>query len=443
MIGRTNAVVGSSSGGGTAGEFMCTVIDYDGTILKQEFLDAGDTFELPSAPDRTSDGLVFDGWSSPVDIVNNKVTVEDDDIIIGAMYDTISGYSELIVEVGDGAQITLYNTLTGEKDWGDGTVDSLQKHTYANAGRYVITLKGNFTALDKPITDTKLLYVLKEIRVSGSVTTLNSSCFQSLKISRLMISKKITTLGFQYVFASLTNIKAIVLPNSITELTGYCFNCDSSGNKYEYIVIPNSVTKISIYTFYYTNVKNLVLPKTIVGTISQFSGNYTACFSKMTYLRKLTIPSFMKEVTLGGLDYLEVLNFANDIKRLSLENVGLKEITIPDTVQTVNISNLSSLTNVSVPNNARIYQIRYCYSLCSLVFKGDISSEGIPAYGFASNYNCLKYDFSHCTTVPTLENTNAFNNINSLAKILVPASLEAEWKAATNWSTYASQIVGV
>ena len=442
MIGRTNAVVGSSGGGGTAGEFMCTVIDYDGTVLKQEFLDAGDTFELPSAPDRTSEGLVFDGWSSPVDIVNNKVTVEDDDIIIGAMYDTISGYSELIVEVGDGAEITLYSKITGEKDWGDGTVDSLQKHTYTNGGKYVITLKGNFTALDKPITDTYTMYVLKEVRVSGSVTTLNSNCFQSLKISKLMISKKVTTLGLQYVFASLTNIKAIVLPNSITELTGYCFNCDTSGNKYEYIVIPNSVTKISIYTFYYTNVKNLVLPKTIVGTISQFSGGYNSCFSKMTYLRKLNIPSFMKQVSLNDLNCLEVLNFASDIERLSLENVSLKELTIPDTVQTVNISGLD-LTSIVVPSNVRLYQIRYCYSLCSVVFKGDISSEGIPAYGFASNYNCLKYDFSHCTRVPTLANTNAFNNINSSAKILVPASLEEEWKAADNWSTYANKIVGV
>lgn len=442
MIGRTNAVVGSSSGGGTSGEFMCTVIDYDGTVLKQEFLDAGDTFELPSAPDRTSEGLVFDGWSSPVDIVNNKVTVEDDDIIIGAIYDTSSGYSELIVEVGDGAEITLYNTLTGEKDWGDGTVDSLQKHTYANAGRYVITLKDNFTALDKPITDTKLLYVLKEVRVSGSVTTLNSSCFQSLEISKLMISKKVTTLGLQYVFASLKNIKAIVLPNSITELTGYCFNCNNYDNKYEYIVIPNSVTKISVYTFYYTSVKNLVLPKTIVGTIPQFSGNYTGCFSRMEYIRKLNIPSFMKEVSLNGLNCLEVLNFANDIERLILDTVSLKELTIPDTVQTISISNLD-LTSIVVPSNARIYQIRYCDSLCSVVFKGDISQEGIPDSCFITNYNCLKYDFSHCTRVPTLANTNAFRDINSLAKILVPASLEAEWKAATNWSTYANKIVGV
>ena len=186
----------------------------------------------------------------------------------------------------------------------------------------------------------------------------------------------------------------------------------------------------------------MVLPKTIVGTIPQFSGHYTACFSRMTYLKKLNIPSFMKEVVLNSLNCLEVLNFANDIERLVLDTVGLKELTIPDTVQTISISNLD-ITSIVVPSNVRLYQIRYCDSLCSVVFKGDISQEGIPDSCFITNYNCLKYDFSHCTRVPTLANTNAFRDINSLAKILVPASLEAEWKAADNWSTYANKIVGV
>ena len=38
---------------------------------------------------------------------------------------------------------------------------------------------------------------------------------------------------------------------------------------------------------------------------------------------------------------------------------------------------------------------------------------------------------------------NAFNGINPLCKIKVPASLETEWKEATNWATYADYIGGV
>lgn len=53
------------------------------------------------------------------------------------------------------------------------------------------------------------------------------------------------------------------------------------------------------------------------------------------------------------------------------------------------------------------------------------------------------YDFSRHTAVPTLDNTNAFYNIQSDCQIRVPAALANEWKAAANWSTYASYIVGV
>jgi hypothetical protein len=40
-----------------------------------------------------------------------------------------------------------------------------------------------------------------------------------------------------------------------------------------------------------------------------------------------------------------------------------------------------------------------------------------------------------------LSNSNAFNSIASDCKIVVPDALYDEWKAATNWSTYASYIV--
>ena len=51
------------------------------------------------------------------------------------------------------------------------------------------------------------------------------------------------------------------------------------------------------------------------------------------------------------------------------------------------------------------------------------------------------YDFSNHTVVPTLSNTNAFINIPSDCKIIVPDNLYDEWIAATNWSTYSSKII--
>jgi hypothetical protein len=53
------------------------------------------------------------------------------------------------------------------------------------------------------------------------------------------------------------------------------------------------------------------------------------------------------------------------------------------------------------------------------------------------------YDFTSHTSVPTLSNTDAFSGIPSDCVIKVPVALYDEWSTATNWSTYASQIVAV
>lgn len=50
-------------------------------------------------------------------------------------------------------------------------------------------------------------------------------------------------------------------------------------------------------------------------------------------------------------------------------------------------------------------------------------------------------DFSQNQNVPTLENVNAFSGTSDDMKIIVPNALYETWKAATNWSTYASRIV--
>ena len=62
---------------------------------------------------------------------------------------------------------------------------------------------------------------------------------------------------------------------------------------------------------------------------------------------------------------------------------------------------------------------------------------------FSNCTKCTSYDFTACTSVPTLANINAFNNINPDADIFVPAELYDEWIVATNWAQYADYIVGV
>ena len=79
-----------------------------------------------------------------------------------------------------------------------------------------------------------------------------------------------------------------------------------------------------------------------------------------------------------------------------------------------------------------------CYSLSSINIPEGVTSIG--NYTFQNCYGMAYYDFRASQSVPTLSNTNAFNNIPSDCKIVVPDSLHSSWTTATNWSTYKSKI---
>ncbi len=108
------------------------------------------------------------------------------------------------------------------------------------------------------------------------------------------------------------------------------------------------------------------------------------------------------------------------------------------------------------------YSFFYNYSLKAMIFPKSISSYGgtlftynkiirslvipstmleIKSDTFSNMLSMAFYDFSHHTAVPTLNNVNAFTDIPSDCKIIVPDALYDEWILATNWSTYASYII--
>ena len=80
-----------------------------------------------------------------------------------------------------------------------------------------------------------------------------------------------------------------------------------------------------------------------------------------------------------------------------------------------------------------------CRFLRRIKINGDVSKV---MGSFCSNdYQLEVVDFSGCTTVPALDNVNAFANTPSLQKIIVPDSLYTTWIAASNWSSTTNNIV--
>ena len=232
----------------TYGKYVVRVIDYDGTILKEQNLNSGATFTMPGQPSHSN--LIFQEWSSPVDIINNTFTVEDQDIIIGPVYTTASGLSEfdIVLTKVTGLDVTL--NMDGTKNWGDGTSDTLTTHTYAQEGNYTITCDGttittsNSGGLFGQSISVKNYYC-KNVRLAN-VTSIGDYAFRACySLTNITIPNNVTSIGsnaFQNCF-SLTNI---TISNNVTSIGSSAFiECYSLTN----ITIPNNVTSIGDYAF--------------------------------------------------------------------------------------------------------------------------------------------------------------------------------------------------
>ena len=118
------------------------------------------------------------------------------------------------------------------------------------------------------------------------------------------------------------------------------------------------------------------------------------------------------------------------------------KLILPNTITTINSSTLnqyshkislsSSLTSIGMYGMSNANSIPY--------LKIPASVNTISMYAFNGSYGPAYFDFSHHTSIPSLGDSG-FGGIKVSQKIVVPDSLYEDWIAATNWSTYSSNIV--
>lgn len=86
------------------------------------------------------------------------------------------------------------------------------------------------------------------------------------------------------------------------------------------------------------------------------------------------------------------------------------------------------------------YVYRYCASLSEITIPSSVTSLGQYALASCTGLKKLK---CKPTTPPTVSNTNTFTDFPTDCVIEVPSASLNTYKTETNWSTYASQMVGV
>ena len=440
------------------GEYFVKVIDYDGTVLDEQWLDDGAEYTLPSAPSHT--GLVFQEWSSSETITDGKITIDKNNVMIGAIYTTVSGQSEFDIEINTGTGLSVYLAMNGTKDWGDGVTDSNNSHTYSQAGQY--TIKCNGTSITNtpgsnnicggassssgtynylqfwlkrvrlanvqqiPNTAFSGLWGLETITIPKETTNIGVSCFQLLSTLKTLILPKGTYTVVPSIYGCYSLLH-YVIPNNVTDITSDFQNTSSL----EELVIPNTVSYINAtYCFYMiNNVKKIILNNISLGS------NNSNMFGIQTYYTTI------REVVIRS---METNSLGSDCFRMC---ALLDSFDMPNNITTIGnycFANCLSLKKVTLSDNLTAIPT-YCFSSCrsleKIVIPQKVTSIGEYAFGYCDSL--VEYDFSNVEVVPTLANSNAFQQMNKRAVIKVPSGLYDQWITETNWSALADYIVSV
>ena len=146
---------------------------------------------------------------------------------------------------------------------------------------------------------------------------------------------------------------------------------------------------------------------------------------------------------------LTSVNIGDSVKTIGAsafnDCTSLTSVNIPDSVTTIGdgaFYNCYSLTSVNIPDSRTWIGnsvFWYCASLTSVNIPDSVTAIGNEAFAYCDSLTSV---YCKATTPPALDGPDVFDNNGSGRKIYVPAGSLNAYKSATNWSEYASAIVG-
>lgn len=212
-------------------------------------------------------------------------------------------------------------------------------------------------------------------------------------------------------FSGCKELISVDIPNTITKIGDSAF---SSCEKITEITIPSSVTVLEQSAF----ASCKALENVIIEEPSSIEIIPRSCFS-YSGVKNINIPNSLKEFGPYAFSYAELASInipanVTTIGNYCFQSCDLISVNIPASVTTISSNSFSSNS-----------------SLTMVVYEGQ--APNIQSNTFSSCNKVTLYDFSNCTSVPTLANVNALGHASGCV-IRIPASLYDEWTTATNWS---------
>ena len=449
-------------------------IDGDGNVTdvytREEILKAK---KMPANPEK--EGFIAQGWNWSLEDIQEYMTKYPDAVMtIGQMYAAkrTDGKTRIYLNINNRLTVPLMfqQSVSGAVtlNWGDGSEEETVEgtgvvttsHTYPETGEYVLSLEvtdpecvldfgdggeeghqhnlfGESSSVDH--TNAFGSYATK-IELGDCITSVGSYAFRNcIKISAVSIQDGTTSIE-DNAFNSCYCLCNINLPSSIAQLNTRAFmGCHSlksivvpegigfiqdrlCQNCYALIAasIPNSVTAIGsaafsqCYGLIYTHIPN--------GVVSIGSNGFYYCYALTTIFIPENVAS-IGEYAFNG------CHIACGTLYSSLMSIGSyafsgcyyfgDSVIIPDGTTSVNRNVFTA-----------------CYSIVNLEIPSSVTSIGQSAFDMCQGLSMITV---HATTPPTL-GSDALRYIPSDCIIYVPYGTGDTYKAASGWSTYASQI---
>lgn len=391
-----------------------TLIDYDGTVLHTytaaEFLALT---ALPANPDRTAEGLTALGWNWTLADAKTYVTAHGM-LVIGQTYEPTDGKAHLFIRVIDHSKpvvIRWYQRVANmvSVDFGDGTEavtvsatgNVSYSKTYDTNGDYEIKMDAGEDYID----------------IGGAQKPPLFRNGDAAILTKAYLGSKGTGILATSAFTSLSDLHAMVITPAVTSLSAGCFNNTGITG----LVIPNSVSSITTSTASYSpRLRYISLP----ASITSIGGN--APFESCGSLRILTVPD--GTTTISG--------------SLLARCAGLQRVSLPNTLTAVPgaFTMCGALLRIDIPEGVTSvanYAFQSVGSMLEITLPSTITSIGTGA--FTSLLNCRTITVK-ATTPPTLSNSNAFSDMPSDCRIIVPQGTLSAYQTATNWSAHAARM---
>lgn len=337
-------------------------IDYDGTILHnlttQEFLALS---ELPANP--THDGLTSKGWNwTKAEITTQLSETPDDPIVVGQMYITTSGNTEVWINLDDALWLspTIQFCVNGSitLDWGDGSSSETvsgsslntlitKTHTYAEPGLYKIIFspvsgslgfgRSSNTGTNGIIasTGTGYYYRGKLLEFLGGINlAINISALPNCGFKNVIIPYGVQAIGNNGL-SGMDNTCAIIVPSTVSTIgTSWIGTAAGSIFATKYVSLPRECAGTGFYVQGLRSIRAAIIPYT---QSSLANSTFSGCMN----LVRITIP--LTVTSIGTYAFSSCYG---------LKELHLKPTTPPTLSATSSISSLQAWCTIYVPYSA-------------------------------------------------------------------------------------------